>query len=150
MMSRSQASVLGGMAQNLNGEGGLGVAQAEKFTKIGGMSVIGKMAGDGREVAVNREAEGSADGGNTSDDVSTINSRGVPSVCGDMDSFNSDLCVTASLVGGDGDSLIKEPEKAFDGDRLVVVAEAGFAWEIKSRAHCSEMAFEWGSRVGSN
>ena len=66
-----------------------------------------------REVAVDRETEGASDGGDRSNDVGAINTGGVPSVVGAVESFNGDTVVVAALVGGNGEGSVEEVEEAF-------------------------------------
>ena len=108
------------------------------------------MLGDGGHVAVDGEAEWAANGGDTTDNVSSVDGGRVPCICSNVDSFNSDLGVTAALVGCDSDGFVKETKKAFNGDRLMIVAEARLAWEIEGGAHSSEMTLKRGASVRSD
>ena len=126
-----EAAVFGEITEDIGGECGLGVAEAKKFVKIGGASVVGELGGDGGWVAVEGKAEGSSDSGNAANDVSAINRGSVPSVDGDVDGFDSDFGVASALVGGDGDGFVQETEEAFDGDRLMVVAKAWFVGQTR-------------------
>ena len=92
------------------------------------MDVVWRDVGDGGEVAIEGEAERSADRRDAPDDVGAIDGGGIPGVIRAMDCFVGNFEVAASLVDSDGDGLVKKTEEALDEDGLVVAAEGWFAW----------------------
>ena len=100
----------------------MGMPEAEEVVDTGDAIVIRDGGWNGGEVAVDGEAEGAADGGNTANDVGAIDGGSIPSMRCDVSGFGADFGVAASLIGGNGDCFVKEAEEAFDRDRLVVAA----------------------------
>ena len=99
------------------------------------------------EVAVDGETKGPANGGDAANKVGAINSGCVPSVGGNVDGFDTDLGVTAAVVGGCGECFVEEAEESFDRDGLVVLTKAGFAGKFEGLAHGFEMAKKGGSGI---
>ena len=46
-MGGEKAPILGEVAEDFSGEGGLGVTEAKEFVKVGCTGVVGKMGGNG-------------------------------------------------------------------------------------------------------
>ena len=102
------------------------------------------------EVTVNGEAEGSANGRDTADDVGAINGGGVPGIDGTMGCFRGDFGVAGSLVDGNFQGFVEEAEQPFDGDGLMVAAKGWVIGEVECAAHGFEVFFEGGAGVRGN
>ena len=109
-------------AEDFGGEFRLGVAKAEEFKEVVDTGVCGEKWGCGGEVAIDGKPERATYGGYAADDVGTVDSGSIPSICGNVDSFDSDFSVAKTLGGSDSDCFVEEAEEAFDRDGLVIVA----------------------------
>ena len=88
-----ESSFLSEVTEDLSGEHGLSLAQAEELIQVVGSVVVVEDGGKFREVAVDGESEGASNGRHAADDVSAVNGRGIPSVDSDVGSFRGDLGV---------------------------------------------------------
>ena len=118
------------------------MTQAEELVQVVGARVITDEWWKLGEVTVNGEAKGTADGGNTANDVCTINGGGVPGINCTVGCFRGDLGVSGALVDGNLESFVEEPEEVFNRDRLVVAFDGWVAGEVEGFAHAFEVFFE--------
>ena len=100
----------------------MSVAKTKEFKEIVDADVCGKKWRYGGEVAIDGKPERATYGGCAADDVGTVDSGSIPSICGNVDSFDSDFSVAKALGGSDSDCFVEEAEEAFDRDGLMIVA----------------------------
>lgn len=93
----------------------------------------------GGAIAVNGAAERAANRRNAAGDVGVVNRRSVPCIGGYLDGFGRDAEVATTLSRSYGNRFVEKLEETFDSNKLMVVAEAGVAREIKDFAHSFEV-----------
>jgi hypothetical protein len=92
--------------------------------------------------------EGMANGGDTANNASTINGAAVPSVGSSMGSFDEDF-ISAAVVGGDGNSFVKEAMEFLDVDSFMVATSGNMDVNAEHRADSLEKPFE-GAAIMNN
>ena len=118
------------------------MSQAEELIQVVGSVVTLEDGREFREVTVDGEPEGSANGRHAPDDVSAINGGGIPGIDGNVGCFRGDLGISGSLINGNLECLVEEAEEAFHRDRLMVAFEGRVVGEVEGIAHAFEVLFE--------
>ena len=128
-------------------EDGLGEGDvfADKGQVLGdGGGMVGTKFGRKAQRDIDRENERATDGGNATDDVSAMDGSAVPCIPSSMGSGDPNKRV-GSIVGGNGDGLVEEPEVTFNADGFVIT----FGCRVESNLQDVAHGLEGGEKVAA-
>jgi hypothetical protein len=131
----SSAALFGEEAKHLLRELRRGASKAEESMNVG--CLIGGRGWGFAEADIKGKPEGSANGGNAANDVSTVNRAAVPGISSCVSSFHKHS-VSATVIGGNSDGFIQKPVKVFNADGFVIPFSGTMKGNVEEETHFLE------------